>query len=120
MPVFFKKISFVFVIKIFIIFSTSLALSAESFDTWLNSFKKNALKKGISQETLDLTFANVKFLDQVIKYDRRQPEFYEDTVTYVSKRANATRVRQAHKLLKQNKESECPALNKTPFSSAFD
>jgi len=103
MPVFFKKISFVFVIKIFIIFSTSFALSAESFDTWLNLFKKNALKKGISQETLDLTFANVKFLDQVIKYDRRQPEFYEDTVTYVSKRANATRVRQAHKLLKQNK-----------------
>jgi len=102
MLVFFKKILFLFLIKIFIILSTPSVFSAENFDDWLNSFKKNALKKGISQQTLDLTFANVRFLDQVIKYDRKQPEFYEDTITYVNKRANNARAKKARKLLKQN------------------
>ena len=58
-----------------------------NFETWLSSYKKNALKKGISQITIDIAFKDVKFLEQVIKYDRKQPEFFEDTVTYVSKRA---------------------------------
>jgi len=102
MPVFLKKILFFTLIKFFLFLSTSIVFSAENFDVWLDLFKKNALKKGISQQTLDLTFANVKFLDQVIKYDRKQPEFYEDTVTYVNKRANNTRVKNARKLLKQN------------------
>ena len=63
-----------------------------------------ALKKGISEETLYIAFENVKFLDQVIKYDRKQPEFFEDTKTYVEKRANASRVKTARKLLKKNKK----------------
>jgi len=79
------------------------ANSEETFNTWLQSYKELALKKGISQETLNLSFKNVKFLDQVIKYDRKQPEFFEDTITYVSKRANLTRVKNAKKLLKKNK-----------------
>jgi len=80
------------------------ANSEETFNTWLQSYKKYALKKGISQETLNLSFKNVKFLDQVIKYDRKQPEFFEDTITYVTKRANLTRVKNAKKLLKKNKK----------------
>ncbi len=42
-------------------------------------------------------------MDQVIKYDRRQPEFFEDTITYVSKRANNSRKNKGKKLLKENK-----------------
>jgi len=36
--------------------------------------------------------ANVKFLPNVIKYDRYQPEFYEDTKTYISKRTSSKKV----------------------------
>ena len=36
---------------------------------------------------------NVKFLPKVIKYDRYQPEFYEDTATYVSKRTSDKKVK---------------------------
>ena len=36
--------------------------------------------------------SNVKFLPNVIKYDRYQPEFYEDTKTYISKRTSAKKV----------------------------
>ena len=75
----------------------------ENFETWLLSYKKFALKKGVSQKTIDIAFKNVKFLEQVIRYDRKQPEFYEDTITYVNKRANISRVKIAKKLFKKNK-----------------
>jgi len=90
-------------ILIFIFFLTFSPLRAnEDFNAWLTSYKKYALSQGISKETINITFENVIFLDQVIKYDRSQPEFYEDTITYVSKRANLSRVNNAKKLLKKN------------------
>ena len=36
---------------------------------------------------------NVRFLPKVIEYDRYQPEFYEDTKTYISKRASKKKVK---------------------------
>jgi len=75
----------------------------EDFKLWLNNFKVVAIKKGISEQTVNLTFKNVKYLEKVIVYDRKQPEFYEDTITYVNKRANNSRVKKARKLLKENK-----------------
>ena len=99
----FKIIIFFLVINIITIFPIT-ASSAGTFDEWLTLYKKDALKQGISQETIDIAFKNVKFLDQVIKFDRKQPEFYEDTITYVNKRANNLRVKAAKKLLKKNNE----------------
>ena len=61
------------------------------------------MDQGISQGTIDNVFKNVRFLKQVIKYDRKQPEFFEDTITYVNKRASSSRVNQAKNLLKENK-----------------
>jgi len=74
----------------------------KDFDDWLSSFKILALNKGISKNTIEIVFKNVKYLDQVIKYDRKQPEFFEDTITYVSKRANNNRKNKAKNLLKKN------------------
>ena len=31
------------------------------FKTWLETYKKTALKKGISKKTIDVAFKNVKF-----------------------------------------------------------
>ena len=98
---FYRSLFFPFIIIILLI-STIAANSEDTFDTWLDSYKKYAQSKGISKETISNVFKNVKFLDQVIKFDRRQPEFYEDTITYVSKRANASRVRKAKQLLREN------------------
>tara|TARA_B100001123_G_C15321896_1_gene1028221 strand:- start:2406 stop:3356 length:951 start_codon:yes stop_codon:yes gene_type:complete len=77
--------------------------SENNFENWLKDYKKFALKKGVSKETINIAFKNVKFLDQVIKYDRKQPEFFEDTLTYVSKRANTSRKKNATKLFIKNK-----------------
>jgi len=88
----------------FLIFNFAFPVySSETFDTWLSSYKIHALKNGISQNTIDIAFQDVRYLEQVIKYDRKQPEFYEDTITYVTKRANKTRVIKARNLLKKNK-----------------
>ena len=91
-----------FLFKILIFNSVFAATLDTDFETWLTSYKKNALKKGISQKTIDIAFKNVKFLEQVIKYDRKQPEFFEDTVTYVSKRATDSKAKKAEELLKKN------------------
>jgi len=100
----FCKFLSIIIVNSVIIFNTAYSnTNDEDFKLWLSSFKKVALSKGISQETINLTFSEVKFLEQVIKYDRKQPEFFEDTNTYVSKRANSARVKKAKNLLKINK-----------------
>ena len=98
----YKIFIFFLFFKIFFINTIFIVNAEETFDSWLLSYKKFALKKGISQVTINVAFENVKFLDQVIKYDRKQPEFFEDTITYVNKRANILRVNKAKKLLKKN------------------
>ena len=100
---FFYKIIFFFTFSLFFLFDAANAQNeSENFQSWLNKFKKSALINGISQNTIDVTFKDVKFLDQVIKYDRKQPEFFEDTNTYVNKRATVSRARTANKLLIKN------------------
>ena len=64
-------------------------MKAEStFDEWKVNFKIYAQEQGISLTTINKLIDNSKFLPNVIKYDRYQPEFYEDTKTYVSKRTS--------------------------------
>ena len=75
----------------------------ESFDIWLNSFKKHALKNGISEKTFDLSMSKVKFNPKVIEYDRFQPEFYEDTKTYIEKRTSDKIVKSGIKIYRNNK-----------------
>ena len=96
------KIIFLIIISINIALNSSYASNNEDFNLWLSSYKKYALDKGVSRETINLAFKNVKFLEQVIKYDRKQPEFFEDTITYVSKRASTSRAKKARNLLKKN------------------
>ena len=74
------------------------------FNIWLNKFKIRALEKGISEETINNSFKNTKYLEQVIKYDRYQPEFFEDTKTYLNKRATRSRMLKAKTLLIKNQK----------------
>ena len=74
------------------------------FNIWLNKFKIRALKKGISEKTINNSFRNAKYLEQVIKYDRYQPEFFEDTKTYINKRATRSRMLKGKALLIKNQK----------------
>ncbi len=91
---------------LFIIFFTivflPLSSSEPSFETWLKDFKKLALKNNISEKTFEKSMSQVVFLHKVIKYDRFQPEFYEDTKTYISKRTSQQKVKQGKQLYLKN------------------
>ena len=96
------------IIKYFIILFSILAqgtLSANDklFNEWLINFKIYALKNNISELTFDKAMSDVVFLPKVIKYDRFQPEFYEDTKTYVSKRSSNQKVKKGTKIYVTNK-----------------
>ena len=91
-------------IILFLLF-TKVALSQidQSFNEWLENFKVHALENNISEATFDKTMSDVIFLPKVIKYDRFQPEFYEDTKTYISKRSSDKKVKHGLKLYRSNK-----------------
>ena len=86
------------------LFTNSLNASDISFKNWLERFKKVALSEGVSEGTLTDVLSNVKFLPKVIEYDRYQPEFYEDTYTYISKRTNNNKVKKGLILYSKEKK----------------
>ena len=90
---------------IFFIFlvGSSVHSNDHSFSVWLKSFKKTALKNSISEKTFNKTMLNVKFLPKVIEYDRFQPEFYEDTITYVTKRSSKKKLKKGINFYLENK-----------------
>ena len=83
-------------------FTKSFAHNQTSFLVWKENFKNVALQNDISEKTFDKVMANVKFLPNVIKYDRYQPEFYEDTKTYISKRTSSKKVSKGLNFYKEN------------------
>ena len=97
------------IIKYFITFfllfiNNAFSENDKLFNEWLKDFKVYALKNNISELTFNMTMSDVIFLPKVIKYDRFQPEFYEDTKTYISKRSSNQKVKQGIKLYKLNED----------------
>ena len=97
------KIIRILIILITFLFASSVNSDDHSFSLWLKSFKKNALKNGISERTFNKTMLNVKFLPKVIEYDRFQPEFYEDTITYINKRTSKKKLEKGINFYLKNK-----------------
>ncbi len=87
-----------------IFWNTFVYANNEDFNNWLKDFKKIALKNNISENTFELVMKDVKFLPKVIEYDRYQPEFYEDTKTYITKRTSKKKITKGVKLYNNNKK----------------
>ena len=98
-----KIIKILLFISIFFCNLTYANINIE-FENWKKDFKKVALSKDISEETFNIAIENTRYLPNVIKYDRYQPEFYEDTKTYISKRASLKKLKQGLELYEQNQE----------------
>tara|TARA_Y100001958_G_C21198049_1_gene525099 strand:- start:488 stop:1486 length:999 start_codon:yes stop_codon:yes gene_type:complete len=97
-----KILGFILTINI-LFFSKSLAIDKE-FNSWKIDFKKRAVQSGVSQEIVDEVMAEAKFLSRVIEFDRFQPEFYEDTFTYINKRSSKKKIVSGLKLYKKEKK----------------
>jgi membrane-bound lytic murein transglycosylase B len=98
-----KLINHILIITIFY-FTSAFSDNQIAFQEWKKNFKKIALQNDISENTFDTVMINIKFLPNVIKYDRFQPEFYEDTNTYISKRTSSKKVLKGVNFYKQNSE----------------
>ena len=96
-----KLINYI-IILLFCYFTPTLSDNNLDFQEWKKNFKKIALQNNISAETFDIVMAKTKFLPNVIKYDRYQPEFYEDTKTYVSKRTSDKKISKGLNFYKKN------------------
>jgi len=95
------KISIIFII---VCFYAPIHADDSTFKEWLTDFKIYALQQNISETTYDTVMSNVVFLPKVIKYDRFQPEFYENTKTYISKRTSKQKIKQGLSLHSKNKD----------------
>ncbi len=96
-----KTISIFFLVFI-ISFTQLLADESHQFNEWKKNFKILALENDISENTFDTVMSDVKFLPNVIKYDRYQPEFYEDTKTYITKRTSVKKVQKGTSFYSKN------------------
>ncbi len=97
-----KKIK-IYVFFLFILINFNAYANDSEFNEWKKNFKLIALENGVSLKIIESTIDKSIFLKNVIKYDRYQPEFYEDTKTYISKRANNKKVNYGLKIYKINK-----------------
>ena len=91
-----------FFLLIYILFIQSICLADNKFNEWVLDFKKKAQSEGISSKTVNNIMDKAVFLPKVIQYDRYQPEFYEDTKTYISKRVNKAKIDKALSLYQEN------------------
>ena len=83
---------------------SSLANNKLSFESWLEIFKKEALEKGISAETLDKAFKGVKPKPKVVALDRKQPETIQTLQDYMDTRLTDLRISIGRKKYKENRE----------------
>ena len=84
-------------------FMFSEGFASENFQRWVKKFETKAIESGISEKVVKEIMSNAKFLPKVIEYDRYQPEFYEDTFTYIKKRTSNRKVKDGIKLYKKEK-----------------
>ena len=99
-----KKMFKIIILSIFINLLASLNVFANNdFNLWIDEFKIKAINSGISEKVVNQIMSEAKYLPNVIKYDRYQPEFYEDTFTYIKKRTSNKKIKQGVKLYKKEK-----------------
>ena len=96
-----KQINIFFLVFALVITSAS-ANDQIQFSEWKKKFKTLALANNVSEKTFDKSMSAVKFLPKVIEYDRFQPEFYEDTKTYISKRTSKNKVKKGLSFYNKN------------------
>ena len=101
-----KKYQYIFIFFI-ILFCSSNSFADNNFNKWLEDFKKEALSKGISENTLKV-LNDAKPIKKTIKLDRNQPEFKLKFENYKNKIVSDYRIQKAKSEFKKNK----PLLDK--------
>ncbi len=75
----------------------------QNFDQWVQTFKIDAQKQGISQDLLDRAFVNVKPIPRIIELDRKQPEGKWTFAQYKDRVISDARIAQGRKMYRQHR-----------------
>ncbi|WP_299496047.1 lytic murein transglycosylase [uncultured Shewanella sp.] len=79
-------------------------VAAQDFDVCVKRLQATAQEQGLSQDIIQHTLANVKYVPRVVELDNQQPEFSQTFEGYYTKRVTDARVEQGRQLLKDNRE----------------
>lgn len=77
---------------------------APTFEQCVVGLKDKARSEGINPQVINAGLDNVKHDANVIKYDRRQPEFSESFASYFNKRVNNWRIEKGRELRKTHQK----------------
>lgn len=94
-----KKTLLIFVFTCFY----SVGAQASSFDTWLQGFRGEALRSGISQKTVNEALGNVRPIQKVIDLDKKQPEWKKTFTDYRKMVVNQKRIQDGRELVQAYK-----------------
>ncbi len=91
-------------LSVLIVIATSTTAQAQqSFATWVNAFKIDARKAGISQPLLDQAFIGVTPKARIIELDRKQPEGKLTFAQYKKRVISQARIDQGRRLYRQHR-----------------
>ena len=99
-----KMFKFIFITFILHLILITHSLASDDFNKWVSNFKIRAISSGVSEKIVNEIMSEAKFLPKVIEYDRYQPEFYEDTFTYIKKRSSKRKIREGIQLYGKEKK----------------
>jgi membrane-bound lytic murein transglycosylase B len=91
-------------VLVILMFGASAQAQDEAFETWLATFKNNAIAKGISAQTLDDAFAGIEPDETVVKLDRKQPEGQITLEKYLNNTISDRRIRIGREMLREHAE----------------
>ena len=98
-----KNLISIYILLVLSFSQTGAFANSSEFNAWVKNFKTKAVKSGVSQKVADEVMSGAIFIPKIIEYDRFQPEFYEDTDTYIKKRSNKNKVKKGLALYKIEK-----------------
>ena len=100
-----KNLISIYILILLTLLQSRAYANNSEFNAWLDNFKIKAVENGISKKVVQEVMSDATFLPKVIEYDRFQPEFYENTRTYIKKRTNKNKVRKGLALYKKEKST---------------
>lgn len=103
MTISFRQIRLAVIMLTLLVPVTGQAQSEADFQKWLTSYKQQAFKKGISQQTLNQAFKDVTLNQKVLELDRRQPEFTQTFWQYFNKAVTDWRITKGKMLYKKHR-----------------
>lgn len=95
--------SFLLSLAVFLMVASSALANPKPLGLWIEEFKAEARKEGISDKILDTAFKNFTPIQRVIDLDRRQPESTRTFTQYIESVVPPSRVNEGRGLLTENR-----------------